>query len=143
MRLQTSLWNEFWLLLFAVIAAACSPPSPAPQAIAVPLPEAISELTVSVKGREQSKKIIQDRSVIERVTKLVSENNSGWSKSAFTFPTPSASAVLSAPNGTVPIVIWFGPDWLGVAVDGEQGNYFWHVRPEVEFELRRLLEINA
>lgn len=143
MRLQTSLWNEFWLLLFAVIAAACSPPLQAPQAIAVPLTEAISEITVSVKEREQSKKIIQDRSVIERVTKLVSENNSGWTKSRFAFPTPSASAVLSTPSGTVPVVIWFGPDWLGVTVAGEQGNYFWHVRPEVEFELRRLLEINA
>jgi len=87
MRLKTSLWKQLWLLLATVLIAACSPPSPAPQAITVPLPDAVSQITVSVKGREQSKPFIQDRTVIERVIKLVSENNSGWSKSLFTFPT--------------------------------------------------------
>lgn len=145
MRLQTSLRKHLWFLLATVLIAACSKSSPAPQAFTVPLPDGILQITVSVKGQEQSKRIIQNRAAIEHVIKLVSENSSSWSKSQFTFPTPSASAVLSTANGSAPLVIWFGPDWLGVAatVGRERGNYFWHVPPEVEFELRRLLEIHA
>lgn len=145
MRLQTYPRNLLWILLATMMIAACTPPSPAPKAVVVPLPDAILQITVSVKGQEQSKRVIQERTTIERIIKLVSENNSGWSKSPYTFPTPSASAVLSTSNGSAPLVIWFGPDWLGVAatVGEERGSYFWHARPEVEFELRRLLGIHA
>lgn len=145
MRLEANLRNLLWFLLATVLIAACSQSSPAPQAFTVPLPDDILQITVSVKGKEQSIRIVQNRAAIEHAIKLISENNSNWSKTQFTFPTPSASAVFSTANGSAPLVIWFGPDWLGVAatVGGERGNYFWHVPPEVEFELRRLLEIHA
>jgi len=131
-------------MLATVSIMACSPLPPPPQEITIPSPNAISQITVSVNRGAQSKQRIQGRAIIERVIILVSENNTGWSKSLFTFPTPSATAVLSTANGSVPLVITFGPDWLAVAttVDGELSNYFWHVRPEVELELRRLLDIN-
>lgn len=142
MRLRISLYYWLWLLLATVSVAACSAPS---HTIKVPLPNAVSEITVSVKRGDQSKRAIRDRIIIERVIKLIAENNSGWTKGLFTFPTPSASAVLSSEDGSVHLVLWFGPDWMGAAatIGAEHGNYLWHVRPEVEFELRRLFEISA
>jgi hypothetical protein len=143
MRLKTSLRNLLWFLLATVLIAGCSQSSRAPQAFTVPLPDDILQITVSVRGKEQSKRIVQNRAAIEHAIRLVSENKSNGSKTQFTFPTPSASAVFSTANGSAPLVIWFGPDWLGVAatVGGERGNYFWHIPTEVEVELRGLLEI--
>jgi hypothetical protein len=145
MRPKTRLRNLLWFSLATVLIAGCSQSSRAPQAFTVPLSDDILQITVSVKGKEQSKRIVQNRATIEHAIKLVSENKSNWSKAKFTFPIPSASAAFSTANGSAPLVIWFGPDWLGVAatVSGERGNYFWHIPPEVEFELRRLLEVRA
>jgi hypothetical protein len=54
-------------------------------------------------------------------------------------------AGFTSKHNSVVFVLWFGSDWLGAKAEheGKTANYFWHIRPEVEFELRRLLAINA
>lgn len=90
-------------------------------------------------------KDITDRAKITRVLALITQHNQGWSASWYTFPTPSASASFAAKDKSSDFMLWFGPDWLGARAvyDGKSQNLFWHAPPEVEFEIRRLLAINA
>lgn len=130
----------FLLLWFPFAAFSAS------QAITLPLPSAITEVSVSSRKDSQAVRVIQDRTVIEQVLKLLHENNRGWDTSWHTYPTPTGSVGFIGKNGAILFVLWFGPNWLGASPtnsDGTRGNYLWSTSPEVMREVRRLLGINA
>jgi len=122
--------------------AACS----SSQSVSLPALGTVIEIVVTAKTNGQNKRTIQNRAVIERVLKLLNENNRGWDTSWHTFPTPAGSVHFMGENNTVLFSLWFGPNWLGAATTNQQGkrnNYLWSPSPDVMREVRQLLAINA
>jgi hypothetical protein len=105
------------LLLGAVLVTSCSSPRPVP----LPIADQVATLRVTHRWGTGSVEIARtaDAEAIHRALGALSELNSAWRSPWYTYPTPEYTASFHTSAGTVLVVAWVGPNWLGAATLAE------------------------
>src|SRR5256885_983858 len=125
------------------------------ETIALPAPETIVRIDVCAGyiNCDGGKHSITERSVIDAIAKAASAHRTGWQTETqmalttgwFTYPTPQDSAAFYDAKGKAPLVLWFGPGWMGSAVtdDHERKRYFRKATDSEVSNLRAALRLTT
>lgn len=108
--------------------------------------EASLPLDSKIVGISASQGKITDRLTIIKVVQILSDHNRGyWDRGRNNCPSPTATARFDVTEGAAPLTLMFGPNWVCANANfgGKIESFIWHIPPEKELELRRLLAINA
>jgi hypothetical protein len=136
------------LLIIPLLLAGCGS-----EKITLPAPDRIERIDVCAgkNGCSVAKHSISDPAAIAEVVKAAAAHRSGWQTEKamalatgwLTYPTPEDSASIRDRQGMTPVVLWFGPGWMGSAVTDDDGRkrYFRKVPENQVTELRAALGI--
>lgn len=123
--------------------------------VALPAPDQIERIDVCAgnSGCSFAKHSISDPAAIAEVVGAMAAHRTGWQTETamalttgwLTFPTPVDSASIRDRQGKTPVVLWFGPGWMGSAVTDEVGRkrYFRKVPENQVSGLRAALGISS
>ena len=140
-------------LLLAWFAAGCLFGCSGSETILVPDAASVGAIDVC-QGRKNcnfGKFSITDTASIYNVVQVTSNYAKGWqterqmalSTGWLTYPTPESSAVFQVTSGSY-LVLWFGPGWMGAAVDSKDTGrvrYFRKISEEDSTQIRSALRI--
>jgi hypothetical protein len=136
------------LLAGALLLASCGN-----ERVAMPGAASIGQIDVCVgrKSCEAGKYRITERPAIAAVAAAARAYGTGWhtelemalTTGRFTYPTPQDSVSIKGRDGNTLLVLWFGPGWMGCAVEdsGERKRYFRKVKENDVSELKAALRI--
>jgi hypothetical protein len=112
--------------------------------LAVPDASKVAAIEVTEGYGSLSGHVVSDHSKIQAAVNLVSDNNRGWTHAGITYPTPKDGAAFKSDDGSVLLVVWFGPGWIGAAsyVGTSGGTLLWDLPLERQAELKRLLGVH-
>ena len=113
----------------------------------IPNSEDIKEISIThSEGEKQIKRVISEKSDINKITSFIGENNSKWRKNWNTIPAPQYIASAKNYNGTVIALIYIDKNWVavqfGVPYVKASSLYFWEIGDEKRVKFYQLLGIS-